>query len=199
MTKVLCFSHHSSGKEKSFKIPPFHIIILDIMMVNTFRLLVLWRCQRFSDSAPLERRPWSGPVIRGSMLLLRLGCKWQINSTAKASLPQVRKRRAKACDPAPAGIYGSCPKHYWLILKVTVTTLCTSVNRASSLWVYGLCNNFKQSEECVSTGDVGGTAVGRGGGQVENDWSLGAERLCTSHLPPARLHVCPWSPTSACL
>lgn len=181
------------------------IILVIIVMVNNFWLLVLWCCQNrpahlrnltsFPDSLPLEWRPGSKPSSRGSMLLLRLGCEWQINSTAKTSVPQVWKERG---EPVLAGIYGSRPKHHWLILKVTVTTLCTSVNRAFPLWVYGLCNNFKQSEECVSTGDVGGAAAGQGGGQVENDWSLGAERLCTSHLPPARLHVCPWSLTSAC-
>lgn len=86
----------------------------------------------------------------------------KFHSRKKKSLPQVR-------GAAPAGKYGWHPKHHWLVLKVTVTSLCSSVNRAFPLWVYGLCNNFKQSEESVSTGDVGGTAAGRRGGQVEDD------------------------------
>lgn len=90
---------------------------------------------------------------------LRVANKFHSKNISSTGMKMVSQRR----------LYGSRPKHHWLILKVTVTTLCTSVNRAFPLWVYGLCNNFKQSEECVSTGDVGGTAAGQGGGQVEND------------------------------
>lgn len=104
-------------------------------------------------------------VIKGINAAPEIGLRVanKFHSKNISSTGMKRKRRASA------GWYGSRPKHHWLILKVTVTTLSTSVNRAFPLWVYGLCNNFKQSEECVSTGDVGGTAAGQGGGQVEND------------------------------